>query len=237
MLASPEIERVYAQLQWIERRRQRVIESVSAHFGHALVQRILLSEPALPSPLAGLPAFSSLLDEREVEPFVESLAIEMDRAEASTITALRGHVSVYQAHVDEQILFGSRTAGQEAGRIFLSRNTVPGGSLGARAFDIPRAIEAIFEFAYHGLPWDHNYFLCVRSLGGSTVHYRRSPHLTGWLSAGGDPKFLFSVKCEWIRGMLDILSPSTLFTTTQAIEQGHPFGLAHFHSQSAHAGP
>jgi hypothetical protein len=45
------------------------------------------------------------------------------------------------------------------------------------------------------------------------------------------------VKTEWIRGVLDILSPETEFSSTHVIEQGAPYGLAHFHLREQHASP
>jgi len=154
--------------------------------------------------------------------------------EAATVTALRKHVSVYQQHVDEQILFGARTAGQEAGRSFLARSKP--ATKGRTHLDVPEAIQAVFDLTYNGLPWEKDYFLCLRALGGSTVHYIRSPHLAAWRSSNGDPKFLSSLKSEWTKGMLDILSPETEYSSSHSIEQGETFGLAQFHLREQHAG-
>jgi len=235
MRISPELERIYQQLLWTERRRARVISSVSAHFGAALVERILKTENVESSVLAGEPNFTNLIDERSPQDFLTYLASAEDQLEAATVAVLRKHVSVYQQHVDEQILFGARTAGQEAGRSFLasSKRSIKGRS----HLEVPEAIQAVFELTFNGLPWDRDHFLCIRSFGGSTVHYTRSPHLTSWKAAGGDARFLYTLKSEWIRGMLDILSPQTEFSSSQSIEQGESFGLAHFHLREQHAGP
>lgn len=235
MRISPELERIYQQLLWTERRRARVISSVSAHFGAALVERILKTENVESSLLTGEPNFINLIDERSPQDFLTYLAGAEDQLEAATVAVMRKHVSVYQQHVDEQILFGARTAGQEAGRSFLasSQPSIKGRS----CLEVPEAIQAVFELTFNGLPWDRDHFLCLRSLGGSTVHYTRSPHLASWKTAGGDARFLYSLKSEWIRGMLDILSPETEFSSSQSIEQGGSFGLAHFHLREQHAGP
>jgi hypothetical protein len=230
---SPEIERVYQQLLWIDRRRDRILSSVSAHFGSSLVEKI--TEPLEKSPLSGNPDYGSLVDERGPRDYLAALAEEVEGLEASTITLLRKHVSVYPEHVDEQILFGARTAGQEAGRSFLA--TAKPALSGRAQLGVPEAVQAVFELAYNGLPWEKNHFLCLRALGGSTVHFARSPHLKVWKKSGADPKFLYLVKASWINGMLDILSPLTVFSSHQAIEQGAEFGLAHFYLRDQHAGP
>lgn len=232
---SPEIERVFSQLKWLEQKRFRVIESVAAHFGKNLIQKILEKEALLSSPLQDPVPFNELLDAREPEIFLKDFAQQMEQLEAKTVTALRKYVSTYQLHVDEQILFGGRTAGQEAGRDFLSRIRM---SLTGRShLDLPEAVQAVFEMTYNGLPEDKNYFLTIRPLAASTMHTVRSAHLENWKSAGGDPKFLYQLKMEWIRGILDILSPKVEFATTQSIEQGNEFGLAHFYRREMHAGP
>lgn len=233
MKISPEIERIYQQLLWVERRRVRIIGAVGTHFGKAKVEKILENVGA--SPLANEPAYSVLVDERGPSIFLADLAFQEEKLEATTLTTLRKHVSVYQQHVDEQILFGARTTGQEAGRAFL---TVAKPAIKDFShLDVPEAIQAVFDLTYNGLPWNKHHFLCLRSQGGSTVHYTHSPHLSAWKAAGADPRFLYSVKSEWIRGILDILSPETEFSSSQAIEQGNTFGLAHFHLRGSHAGP
>ena len=232
---SPEIERVYSQLRWIHLRRFRVVESVSAHFGRENVRRILAKSGVSNSPLENDPDFFSLLDERDAFEFLRDLAFEVEGHEATAVTALRRHVSIYQDHVDEQVLFGSRTAGQEAGRIFLSRSK-PAIRLRSH-LDVPEAVQAVFELTYSGLPGERNHFLCLRSLGGCSVHFSKSPHLAPWTKAGADPRFFYTMKSQWIRGILDILSPDTIFSTSTALEYGNEYGLAHFHLRDQHAGP
>jgi len=232
---SPDVELVYSQLLWIERRRFRLVESVSVHFGQTLVERVLNAGGLSASPLEAEPDFASLLDERDSKNFLSALANEVEKNEAATITRLRSHVSVYREHVDEQILFGARTAGQEAARTFLSMSPVakPRPDL----LSVPEAVQAIFELNYTGLPGERNHFLLLRSQGGSTVHCVRSPHLEAWHAVSAEPKFLYQTRCEWVRGILDILSPQIEFSTSQSIEQGGAFGLEHFFLRGQHAGP
>ncbi len=228
---SPDIEVVFEQLLWIERRRFRLVESVSAHFGRPLVERVLSG--LLSGPLANEPEFQALLDEREPLDFLRSLALAVEESEATTVTRLRTHVSVYREHVDEQILFGARTSGQEAGRAFLSRSQ--GAPTRSNPLPVPESVQAIFELNYTGLPGERNHFLILRSHGGSTVHFMRSPHLEAW--KGAESRFLYNLRCEWVRGILDIISPRIELFTAQAIEQGGAFGLEHFFFRGQHAGP
>lgn len=232
---STDIELVYAQLLWIERRRYRLVESVSAHFGQALVERVLNAAGLAGSPLEGEPEFSALLDEREPEIFLKHLSEQVEQNEAATITRLRSHVSVYREHVDEQIIFGARTAGQEAGRAFLSVSSVVRPRPGI--LSVPETVQAVFEMNYNGQPGEKNHFLMLRSQGGSSVHFVRSPHIEAWNVVSAEPKFLYQVRCEWVRGILDIVSPQVEFSVTQSIEQGGRYGLEHFYLRGQHAGP
>ena len=231
---SPEIEKVYGQLLWVDRRRLRTVAAVASHFGRATVER-LLKEHTGPSPLNGEPDFSSLVDDRDTEAFLADLAHRVLALEASTISCLRSHVSVYQQHVDEQILFGIRTSGQEAGRAFMAQ--AKPSAVRMERLDIPEAIQAVLELTFQGLPGERNHFLCLRSHGGSTLHFSRSPYLEAWRQAGADAKFLHLTRGEWIRGILDILSPETDYSCPLSLEEGHPYGLAQFHLRGIHAGP
>lgn len=232
---SPEIELVYEQLLWIERRRFRILENVSAHFGRPLVERILSADELLASPLRGEPEFHTLLDERDPNDFLSSLATAVEKNEAAVITRLRSHVSIYREHVDEQIIFGSRTAGQEAGRHFLARSPVVKPR--PHPLSVPEAVQAIFEMNFTGLPEERNHFVVLRSQGGSTVHFSHSPHLESWKSVGADSRFLYELRCEWVKGILDIISPQIVHATAAAIEKGSEFGLEHFYFREQHAGP
>ncbi|MGE3260366.1 MAG: hypothetical protein AB7K68_01170 [Bacteriovoracia bacterium] len=232
---SPEIERVYSQLRWVHLRTFRIIESVKAHFGREQVSKIIEKSGIGNSPLANEPDFFSLLNEKSAEVFLSELACSVEKYEAGIVTALRRHVSIYREHVDEQILFGSRTAGQEAGRLFLSHSKP---AIRQRThLDVPETVQAVFELTYSGLPGDKNYFLSLRPMGGCSVHFNRSPHLAPWAAVEAEPKFLYGIKSEWICGILDILSPDTIFSTTSSLEHGNKYGLAHFHLRGQHAGP
>jgi hypothetical protein len=233
---TPELEKTYEQLLWILRRRFRVVESVRAHFGKANVERALGTQDAPPLSLDREAELSELLDERDPVRFLADLAFAVERYEAETVARLRAHVSVYRDHVDEQILFGARTAGQEAARTFLEAQA-PLGRPRLETLSVPEAMQAVFDLGFAGLPGDRNHFLVLRSRGGSSAHFSRSPHLEAWLSAGADPRFLYDVRCEWVRGVLDIVSPRVNFHPSSAIEQGGAFGLEHFYLREAHAGP
>lgn len=232
---SPDIEKTYEQLLWVLRRRFRVVESVKAHFGKTLVDRVLETVPACALPTGREADFVDLLDERDPFDFLASLASEVLRNEAATITCLRGHVSVYRDHVDEQILFGARTAGQEAGRSFLSQSPM-GARPRIQSLTVPESVQAVFELGFCGLPGDKGHFLLLRAHGGSSAHFVRSPHLPAWSEAGGDTAFLYEMRCEWIRGILDIIAPNLVFHSASALERGQPFGLEHFYLRNAHAG-
>lgn len=232
---SPDIELIYSQLLWVERRRFRLVESVSSHFGQALVGRVLGSAGLTTSPLEGEPEFNALLDEREPDAFLRALAFEVEKKEAATITSLRNHVSIYREHVDEQLLFGARTAGQEAARTFLSAYPVAKPRPGP--LSVPEAVQVVFELNYTGLPGERNHFLVLRSQGGCTVHFVRSPHIEAWSAASAEPKFLYQIRCEWVQGILDIVSPGINFSASHSIEQGGAFGLEHFFLRGQHAGP
>lgn len=231
---SPEVEKVYGQLLWVERRRQRVVAAVGSHFGAAPVARILGENQIAPLFHAET-TFPSLVDERGPAATLRSLAENTLRLEARTLSVLRKHVSVYQGHVDEQILFGVRTAGQEAARSFMAQS--PRGGARPERLEIPEAIQAVLELTFQGLPGERNHFLSLRAHGGSTVHFSRSPYLEAWRAENADPKFLHLNRLEWVRGMLDILSPDTLYASSHSLEEGAPFGLAQFHQRGVHAGP
>ena len=234
---SPDIEKIYEQLLWIVRRRFRIVESVSAHFGKVLVTRSLVNVPAPLLPLDHEVDFRTLLDERPPMQLLGDLAFDIVKNEATVIAELRALVSPYRDHVDEQILFGSRTAGQEAGRTFLAQTRTPGGKPRLDSLSVPESVQAVFELNFTGLPDEKNHFLVLRPQGGSSAHFVRSPQLTAWRAGGGDACFLFEVRASWVRGILDIISPSVDFHAASAIEQGASYGLEHFYLRGQHAGP
>jgi hypothetical protein len=234
---SPDIEKIYEQLLWIVRRRFRIVESVAAHFGKPIVERTLaaVSPPRLP--LHHEVDFRALLDERDPLALIQDLAHDIVKHEAAVVSQLRARVSVYRDHVDEQILFGSRTAGQEAGRTFLAETRTPVGKPRLEALSVPESVQAVFELNFTGLPGDKNHFLVLRPQGGSSAHFVRSAHLNAWKEGGGDARFLYDVRAAWIRGILDIISPGIDFYSASAIEHGSPYGLEHFYLRGQHAGP
>ena len=217
---TPEIEKTYEQLLWVLRRRFRVVESVQAHFGKPLVDRVLAPLSPPPIQLEREPDFLELIDERDPHDFLGALAHEIVKNEAETVGRLRTHVSVYRDHVDEQILFGARTAGQEAGRAFLESQAAVGRPRLA-TLSVPESVQAVFELSYSGLPGERNHFLVLRPRGGSSVHFVRSPQLEAWTAAGGDSRFLYELRCEWVRGILDIISPRVDFHPASEIGRAH----------------
>lgn len=235
MKISPEIQRVFQQIRWLERRREKIIESVASHFSKATVNHILEKEGLRTFPLNLDLDLNYLVDERDVCDFLRDLANRVESFSAQTIVAIRKHTSVYRDHVDEQIRFGSRYAGQDAGRYFLSTHTKYDKTI--PHLEPIEVVQAVFELTFNGLPGDKNYFLCLRSFGGSTVHFQTSPHLKNWIAVGADPKFLHQIKVDWMKGILDILSPEMEFSFTQAIETGAKYGLAQFYSPEIHANP
>jgi hypothetical protein len=234
---SPDIEKIYEQLLWVVRRRFRIVESVSAHFGKSLVDRSLASVPAPLLPLSHEVDFRTLLDERDPLALLETLAFDIVKNEAAVVAQLRSRVSPYRDHVDEQILFGSRTAGQEAARTFLAQTRTPLGKPRLESLSVPESVHAVFELNFTGLPGDKNHFLILRPQGGSSAHFSRSAHLEAWRAGGGDARFLYEVRASWVRGILDIISPRVAFHSASSIEQGANYGLEHFYLRGIHAGP
>lgn len=232
---SPELENIFSQLIWIERRRFRIIEAVSAHFGKENIEKILAMDPATNSPLTEATSLSEMIDDRDPESLLQFLSTQMDTCEATTVKVLRQHVSVYQSHVDEQILFGARTAGQEAARSFLSKSKISHST--DEPISLSEAVQAIFALTYRVDESEKNYFLTLRPQAGATVHEQRSPHIDIWKSVGCDLKLMSAIRNEWIRGMLDILSPDIEYSESKQIEHGSPYGLAHFYKRGVHAGP
>jgi hypothetical protein len=232
---SPELVKIYQQLRWMEQRRKRIVDSVASHFSKKSVFQILEKENLTTCPYQLDLELSKLIDEREPEDFLIDLANTIEFLEAKTITCLRKHTSVYQNHVDEQILFGSRNSGQDAGRQFLA--TFKKYDKTAYHLEPIESVQAVFDITFNGFTKDKNFFLVLRAQGGSTIHFERSPHLKNWQNAGADPKFLHLVRVEWIKGILDILSSKLAFTYTQSIECGADFGLAQFYSPNIHAAP
>lgn len=234
---SPDIEKIYEQLLWIVRRRFRIVESVSVHFSKGLVERSLAGVPAPLLPLDHEVDFRTLLDERAPLELLADLAFDIVKNEAEVIVQLRARVSPYRNHVDEQILFGSRTAGQEAGRTFLAQTRTTVGKPRLESLSVPESVQAVFELNFTGLPGEKNHFLMLRPQGGSSAHFVRSPQLPAWKAGGGDARFLFEVRAAWVRGILDIISPGVDFHAASAIEQGASYGLEHFYLRGKHAGP
>jgi hypothetical protein len=226
---SHEVYLVFEQLKAIDRRRSRVIDSVAAHFGRNKIADVLTRMQLLDPLFSANSNFFDSIDEREPEDFIRFLAKKTEAYEAETVKVLREQVSPYNQHVDEQILFGARTAGQDAARAFLTNSAAA-----ARRSRLPlsEAVQSIFHITYNGLPSDKGFILSIRPLSGITVHYRYSAHLEAWQSTGVDFSFMCELRREWISGLLDVFSPDVYYSRTQSCEQGDGYGFEEFSLRS-----
>ena len=225
MYNSHEVHLVFEQLRAIDRRRSRVIDSVAAHFGRKKVAD-LFTQNNLQLPLFSEdPKFVDIIDEREPQEFIRFLAKKTEAYEAKTIKLLREKISDYHPHVDEQILFGARTAGQDAARAFLTSSTA---AEKRSRLPLTEAVQSIFHITYNGLPSDRGFILSIRPQSGITVHYRYSAHSEAWNEAGIDVAFMGKLREEWISGLLDILSPNVFYHRAKAFELGDGYGFEEF---------
>lgn len=215
------VEQILNQLFWIQRRRDRISDSVSSHFGREKVS-LLLKGLSLKAPQLSPNFDYRLLQQgKSDEEFVRELALHVEYDEALVVKTLRERASPYPAHVDEQILFGARNAGQDAGRFILQRDI-------DRSFTLPEVFQAIESLSYLGLASDQNYFVTLRPLGHISVHHERCPHLKAWTEAGAEVLFQEKLQAAWTRGIIDILSPQTFFERKYSIPRGDAFGLDYY---------
>ena len=215
---------VFEQLRWVLRRRERIIAAVKAHFGATNTYRVLERNALITPPIALAQSLEDLIDARPSKDFLRSLAFKTERFEAHTIHSLRTELSVYQSHVEEQILFGARTAGQDAAREFL--NTSPAAAKTSPPLPLTEAVNALFQLSYLGFPEDKNFFFSKRPSSGISAHFIHSPHQNAWKEY--QPAFLHAVQLDWMRGILEILSTEIQLSAKSALELGHPIGLYEF---------
>ena len=232
---SPELERAYSRLLWMERRRARITDCVASHFGRPLISKLLEKHELTHSALQNFPILSQVINEDCPSEAIRALASDMEIKEAKTITLLQNHASSFKTHVEEQILFGARSSGQDAGRYFLSQSR--DNAIFDSDFSIAQVVQAVFELSYEGHPHDSNFFIVARSIGSTNIHYERSAHLISWKAANADINFLVKVRAEWIRGIIDILSPKVQFCATKSIELGDAYGHEHYSIRGIHADP
>jgi len=231
MALSPESKRAFDQICQIGLRRQRIIDSVTAHFGKVHVLSILAKKNLL-NPVA-LPGqdLEAFLSEIPTQNTLANLAFSQQLLEAQTIETLLSETTVYQSHVEEQILFGARIAGQEASRQRYPQAVVVGGNLTTQ-----EAISAAITLTYCGMPSERGFFLVIRPFGSSTVHFVNTVHSSSWNQTGVDFTLMEKVKESWIKGILDILCPNLKFsrsTTLSNLDRS----IYHFHQQNSDAHP
>jgi hypothetical protein len=221
------IERILLQLSWIQRRQHRIIDSVMAHFGRAAVKSIVDSLKLRAQELPTTPDYSLLLDDAEPLEFVNKLAYSVEFDEALIIKELLLKASPYPNHVKEQILFGARNAGQDAGRFVLQKDL-------QRKFSLIELFQAVDSIYFQETPGEHNYFVSLRPMGSVSIHNERCRHIDAWNSAGADPIFMEQIQSLWIQGVVDILATNVHFQRTHSIPRGDEFGLWHFIPRDKH---
>lgn len=209
-----QLQTIYGQLQWIEIRTKRIYEGLCAHFGQ-------LSAPA-PAITLEQNSFWDIIDDREPENFLRDLGHSIRAQEAKQISHYRQLSSKYKSHTDEQIIFYSRSVGQDAARSFLSTFNYP------ENIELPTILLAIERLCYFGLPRDNNHFATIRPLSDFSLHFQKCPSTAAWIEGGGDPIFLDEMEKSWILGILDILAPKLIHQRRYSIPKGHPFGLDFF---------
>lgn len=225
--ASHPIDRALSQLTWLQKRQYRIVDSVMAHFGRASIKAIVDSL-ALKAPiLETITDYSFLLGDSEPIEFVRNMAFAVEHDEALVIKELLAKASPYPQHVKEQILFGTRNAGQDAGRYILQKDL-------QRRFSLIELFQAIDSVFFQSIPGEHDYFVSLRPMGSVNIHYERCPHLKAWQAAGADTIFMEEIQTHWIQGIIDILSPNVHFQRIHSIPKGHEFGLGQFIPRDKH---
>lgn len=217
-----QMQSIFSQLQWIEKRKHRILDGIGAHFGNNWKKDLAALD------FASGASLREALDEREPEAFVADLAYKVEKEEARTVQFLREKVSRYPEHVDEQILFASRSAGQDAGRHHLAQHEYN------TPRDLPVLLASLERLCFWGLPADRCYFSSLRPLADFSLHFRSCPHTKAWREGGGDPAFLGKVEQAWIQGLLDILSPDVTHIRRYSIPQGDEYGLDLFIPRRPH---
>jgi hypothetical protein len=216
--------RYLRQISLQEERRIRVVEAVAAHFGREKVNSALRELSS--SPLSEWSGEGELRSLHLGRQSLQKLARTQTEIEATTYRLLCEKTSKFPAHVEEQILFGARTFGQQIGRSELME-------VGFNAeVSAPLAVKIVFDCIYTGLEEEKNVFLCLRSMGGSTVHIRRSEfeYLEPTLR-----RVLSLVRNETIKGILEIIAPDISLEISTSMESGDSFGLMQFRLKSFNA--
>lgn len=231
MATSPESKKSFDQICQIGLRRQRIIDSVGAHFGKTHVQSILSKKNLLNSLLIPGLKLEDFLTEISIQETLATLAHNQQLLEALTVETLLSETSVYQSHVEEQILFGARIAGQEASRLRFPEAVAAGGILTPQ-----EAISAAVGLTYCGLPSEHGFFLILRPFGSSTIHLVNQVHMRSWKQTNVDISLMEKVKESWIKGILDILCSELSFSRSIDLSKADK-SIYHFHKQNCDAHP
>ncbi|NUM89811.1 MAG: hypothetical protein HUU37_11450 [Bdellovibrionales bacterium] len=221
---SHEIRLAFEQLRWLERRRQSIIDCTAAHFGRDKIRAALPPEDrkiALPDHVE----LEDLLVDSTPEECIRALARKLDALESRTVARLMSRVSEWESHVEEQIFFGARLAGQEAARWSIEHSHCVSTHRPAFLAEVVQVVNAL---TWSGLESEKNNFLSIRPLSDATMHFVRSPHMAAWKEGGAEPLLMARVKNSWVRGILDILGGGIEYNQTHYLESGAPFGLEEF---------
>lgn len=218
--SSPMEQMVFDQLKWIERRRLRIFSAIAAHFDRAVAQNAL---SALDPPIENFNLEARLDEVIEADgprPYLRRLAYRLEFNEARMIRAL---CKAFPGDaVREQILLGARHAGQEAGRNYHASQTRPVTG------DLAELYSALAKLTYSGLPSDKYFFASIRPFSDISIHYRKCVHQDAWAEADADLPFMCDVQCEWMDGILDILSSDIVHLRLASIAKGDSYGRDQF---------
>jgi len=221
---SHEIRQTFDRLKWLDRRRQFILDSIASHFGKEKI-RACLSGKERRAILSENAQFDDLQIDTTPEDCIRNLAFQVQSHEAAIITVLREKVSPYRDHVDEQILFGAKMAGQEAARQLFARSF---SAQSNRPVFLAEVIQIVQNLTYDGIDSDKNTFLSIRPKSDVLVHFIRSPHINAWKSAGADLPFMAQVRSSWIKGILEVVAPQLTYRQIYSLEKGASYGLEEF---------
>jgi hypothetical protein len=221
---SHEIRQTFEKLKWIERRRQFILDSIGSHFGKEKIRACIPAKDRR-AILGEKTQFDDLQVDTTPEDCIRNLAFQIQSHEAAVVTVLREKISPYKSHVDEQILFGSRMAGQEAAR-----------QTSARSFSLQEnqptflseVVQIVRNLTYDGMDGDRDSFLSIRPKADALMHTIHSPHIPAWKEGGADLEFMAQVRSSWIQGILDVIAPSLQYRQLQYLEKGAAFGLEEY---------
>lgn len=226
MHASTHLQRYTAlhQLKACEKRIERIINFLKPHFGKEQIDEVLLKiNPRLKK-------ISPISKGKLTLEFIRVEANKIHFNEALILGALRTEIKSSIQNIDEQILFASRCAGQEAARQILANYE----SLHTGNLSLTEVVQAIKVLNFFGIEEDKDYFISLRPLSDATIHYNKCPALFAWIEACAEISLMKGVQEQWILGILDILAPNILYHSKYSIALGHPYGLDQLTTQHKH---